>query len=310
MKRREFLKAGAWATAAITLDFETLQAAISTPSIATDAIPDMVTVAGGEPEIMLEKALEALGGIEKYVKKGEKIVIKPNISWNSRPEMAGNTNPQLVKALVKKCREAGAQKVTVFDHTCEDWQKCYETSGIAAAVEEAGGIIVPANDEKYYQKTAVPNGKNLHNVKIHEALIEADAWINVPVLKSHRAVNMTGAMKNYMGIVWDRRFFLQNDLQQCIADICTWEKKPVLNIVDAYRVMHQNGPQGKSLADVATLKAMIVSSDIVAVDTAALALFNQVKRLDLAAVSYIGRGEANRLGTTDLKSLHIQRIRL
>ncbi len=159
MKRREFLKAGAWATAAITLDFETLQAAVSTPSIATDAIPDMVTVAGGEPEIMLEKALEALGGIEKYVKKGEKIVIKPNISWNSRPEMAGNTNPQLVKALVKKCREAGAQKVTVFDHTCEDWQKCYETSGIAAAVEEQGASLCRPTMRSITKKQLFPTGK-------------------------------------------------------------------------------------------------------------------------------------------------------
>ncbi len=96
-------------------------------------------------------------------------------------------------------------------------------------------------------------------------------------------------MKNYMGIVWDRRFFHQNDLQQCIADICTWQKKPVLNIVDAYRMMHQNGPQGKS---------------------AALALFNQVKKLDMEAVSHISKGEELKLGTTDLKKVNIKRIKI
>ena len=142
------------------------------------------------------------------------------------------------------------------------------------------------------------------------SLIEADAWINVPILKNHGGAKLSCAMKNMMGIVWDRRFFHQNDLQQCIADICTWKKKPVLNIVDAYRMMHQNGPQGKSAADVATLKSMIVSPNIVAVDTAALALFNQVKKLDMAAVGHLSKGEALKLGSTDLKKINIKRIKI
>ena len=130
------------------------------------------------------------------------------------------------------------------------------------------------------------------------------------MLKHHGGAKLTCPLKNYMGIVWDRRFFHQNDLQQCIADICTWQKKPVLNIVDAYRIMHQNGPQGKSLADVATLKSLIASPNIVAVDTAALSLFNHVKKLDMAAVGHIKNGESLKLGTTDLKSLNIKRIKL
>jgi uncharacterized protein (DUF362 family) len=113
-----------------------------------------------------------------------------------------------------------------------------------------------------------------------------------------------------MGIVWDRRYFHQNDLQQCIADICTWQKRPVLNIIDAYRIMHQNGPQGKSDADVATPKSLIVSPNIVAADTAALALFNQVKKLDKEAVGHLAKGEAHNLGSTDLKKINIKRIKL
>ena len=310
MKRRDFLKTSALAGAALTLNFEGLYAALTNNTVAVEAVPDMVAVMGGEPEVMLDKALEALGGIGKYIKKGQKVVIKPNIGWDRAPEMAGNTNPKLVKALVQKCLAAGADKVTVFDHTCDNWQKCYATSGIEEAAKEAGAIVMPANDEKYYKEVSVPNGKKLKSAKIHEALVEADVWINVPVLKNHGGAKLTCAMKNYMGIVWDRRYFHQNDLQQCIADICTWEKKPVLNIVDAYRIMFQNGPQGKTLADVATLKSLIVSPNIVAVDTAALSLFNQVKKLDLAAASHIGRGEENNLGTTDLKKLNIKRIKL
>ena len=253
MKRRDFLKTSALAGAALTLNFEGLHAALTNNTVTVEAIPDMVAVMGGEPDVMLDKALEALGGIDKYIKKGQKVVIKPNIGWDRAPEMAGNTNPKLVKALVQKCFSAGAEKVTVFDHTCDNWQKCYATSGIEKAAKEAGAIVMPANDEKYYKEVSVPNGKKLKNAKIHEALVEADVWINVPVLKNHGGAKLTCAMKNYMGIVWDRRYFHQNDLQQCIADICTWEKRPVLNIVDAYRIMFQNGPQGKTLSALSTL---------------------------------------------------------
>ena len=179
---------------------------------------------------------------------------------------------------------------SVFSYL-DNWQKCYETSGIAAAVKEAGGIIMPGNDEKYFKEVDIPNGVTLKKAKIHESLIEADAWINVPILKNHGGAKLSCAMKNMMGI-------------------CTWKKKPVLNIVDAYRMMHQNGPQGKSAADVATLKSMIVSPNIVAVDTAALALFNQVKKLDMAAVGHLSKGEALKLGSTDLKKINIKRIKI
>lgn len=310
MKRRDFLKTSMVAGAALSLNFEGLQAALSNRTLTVEEAPDLVAVMGGEPEAMLDKALETLGGIGNYVKKGQKVVIKPNIGWDRTPELAGNTNPDLIKALVKRCLEAGAEKVTVFDHTCDNWQKCYASSGIADAVKEAGGVIVPANDEQYYKEVSIPGGVTLKKAKIHEALLEADVWFNVPILKNHGGAKLSCAMKNMMGIVWDRRYFHQQDLQQCIADICTWQKKPALHIVDAYRMMFQNGPQGRSAADVATLKSLIVSPNIIAADTASLALFNQVEKLDMAAVTHITKGEALHLGSTDLKKINIKRIKL
>ena len=310
MKRRDFLKTSMVAGAALSLNFEGLQAALSNRTLTVEEAPDLVAVMGGEPEAMLDKALETLGGIGNYVKKGQKVVIKPNIGWDRTPELAGNTNPDLIKALVKRCLGAGAEKVTVFDHTCDNWQKCYASSGIADAVKEAGGVIVPANDEQYYKEVSIPGGVTLKKAKIHEALLEADVWFNVPILKNHGGAKLSCAMKNMMGIVWDRRYFHQQDLQQCIADICTWQKKPALHIVDAYRMMFQNGPQGRSAADVATLKSLIVSPNIIAADTASLALFNQVEKLDMAAVTHITKGEALHLGSTDLKKINVKRIKL
>ena len=213
-------------------------------------------------------------------------------------------------ALVKKCLQAGASKVTVFDNTCDNWQKCYASSGIANAVKAAGGQIVPADTEAYYAEVSLPRGVKLKSTKIHKALIEADAWINVPVLKNHGGAKITCCMKNYMGIVWDRRYFHRNDLPQCIADVCTWTKRPVLNIVDAYRVMRKNGPKGTSAGDVSVLKTLIASSDIVAADTAAINFFNQVETMPIESVTYIAKAHALKVGTSDLSKLNIARIKV
>jgi len=312
MKRRDFLRTSAIIGAgAAALKFENLQAALVTGKMEVEAAPDLVAVMGGEPVEMLDKALEALGGIENFVKAGQKIVIKPNIGWDRSPELAGNTNPDLIGELVARCVKAGASKVTVFDHTCDEWTKCYEASGIEKAVKKAGGVMAPANDEKYYStEVTLPGAVSLKTAKIHDALVEADAWINVPILKNHGGAKLTCAMKNYLGIVWDRRFFHSHDLQQCIADICLYPKKPVLNIVDAYRVLFQNGPQGKSAADSQMVKTLIASTDIVAADTAALQFFNQIEKLDIEAVKHITIGESMNLGSTDLKSMNIKRIKI
>ena len=312
MKRRNFLKAAALGTlaGAVKLNSSNLLANDSTIGSAEAAANDMVAVMGGEPLELYKKGIEAMGGIGRFVKKGQKVVVKPNIGWDKAPELAANTNPELVEAIVKDCLAAGAAEVTVFDNTCDEWQACYKNSGIEEAAKRAGAKVAFAHDEKYFVEVNLPKGIKLKKAKIHQAIIDCDVWINVPILKTHGGAKLTMAMKNYMGIVWDRRIFHQNDLQQCIADICTWTKKPVLNIVDAYRIMHQNGPQGKSAADVALVKSLIASTDIVAVDTAALNFFNQVKKLDLDAVGHIGKGQDLKLGTTNLDKLEIKRIKL
>ncbi|MDR2621350.1 MAG: DUF362 domain-containing protein [Dysgonamonadaceae bacterium] len=309
MKRRDFLRTSA-ALGVAALTFDKLQAAMETNTVMVEAVPDMVAVMGGEPAQLLDRALQEMGGIGKYVKKGQSVVIKPNIGWDKRPDFAANTNPELIKTLVEQCLKAGARKVTVFDHTCDNWQKCYENSGIKKAAEAAGATVVPANDEVYYKEVKLPQARILKSTKIHQALLEADVWFNVPVLKNHDGAQMSIAMKNYMGIVWDRPYFHANNLQQCIADLCTWTKKPALNIVDAYRCMRKNGPQGRSVSDTSVLKTLIISKDIVAADTAAIGLFNQVQPMDIKKVGHIANGEKLNLGTQSIDKLNVKRIKI
>ncbi|MDR0505608.1 MAG: DUF362 domain-containing protein [Dysgonamonadaceae bacterium] len=309
MERRDFIKTSAAISVAM-LTFNKLEAAKTTNTLMVESAPDMVAVMGGEPAQLLQRALTEMGGIGKYVKKGQSVVIKPNIGWDKKPDFAANTNPELIGELVKQCFSAGAKKVTIFDHTCDNWQKCYENSGIEKAAKAAGATVLPGNDEVYYKEISLPQGVKLKSVKIHQALLESDVWFNVPVLKNHGGAKMSIAMKNYMGIVWDRAYFHSNDLYQCIADSCTWMKKPALNIIDAYRCMRKNGPQGRSVSDTNVLKTIIVSPNIVAADTAAIGLFNQVEKMDIEEVGYIANGEKLKLGTQKINKLNIKRIKL
>jgi len=266
---------------------------------------DLVAVRGGEPDVMFQKGIEAFGGIGSFVKKGQKVVVKPNIGWDVLPERGGNTHPKLVAEIIKQCLHAGAKEVMVFDHTCDEWIRCYKNSGIEAAVKDAGGKIAPGHAEGYYHVVQVPNGKVLKITKEHELVLGADVFINVPVLKHHSSSRITGGLKNLMGNVWDRGFWHGNDLHQCIADFGTF-RKPTLNVIDAYYVMKRNGPRGVSVEDVVTMKAQILTTDIVAGDTAATKLFganpSEIRHIQIAAEQGVGR--------MDLEKMNIKRITL
>lgn len=311
MDRRDFLKTLAVTGAAVTVQrMDAMDLLSQNLTAASGEKVDLVAVMGGEPEEMFRRAIAEMGGMKQFVKPGMKVTVKPNIGWDKVPELAGNTNPKLVAEIIRQCFEAGAKEVTVFDHTCDNWQKCYDHSGIEAAAKAAGAKVMPAHQESYYRAVSLPQAKKLKSAKIHEAILDCDVWINVPILKNHGGANLTMSMKNHMGIVWDRGAFHQLDLQQCIADICTLEKKAVLNVVDAYRVLKTNGPRGRSASDVVLAKGLFISQDIVAVDTAAAKFFNQVRSMPLDRVKHLANAQALNIGTMDLDKLNIKRIKI
>ncbi|HUI29199.1 MAG TPA: DUF362 domain-containing protein [Candidatus Acidoferrales bacterium] len=264
---------------------------------------DLVAIKGGEPDTMFDEGIKALGGMKAFIKKGDRVVVKPNIGWDVPPERGGNTNPKLVGRIIKLCLDAGAKEVSVVDHPCDEWQRCYSNSGIAKSVNDAGGKMVPGASEKYFHPVSVKNGRTLTSSQEHEVILEADVFINVPILKSHSGTRVTAGMKNLMGNVWDRETWHRLDVHQCIADFSTY-RKPALNVLDAYFVMKENGPRGISTDDVVTMKAQLISADIVALDTAGAKLFG-VKPED---VRYIALASDMKIGRMDLENLNIKRI--
>ena len=304
MRRRDFVVKGAGIglAGALIPGFGQL-AAVGMP--AEEGKYDLVAVRGGEAVDMFNKAMEALGGMGKFVKPGQKVVVKPNIGWDAPPERAANTNPELIARIIKSCLEAGASQVVVFDHTCDQWNRCYSNSKIEEYARNAGAKVVQADNESFYNEVAVPEGKSLKKAKVHKEIINADVFINVPILKNHNSTTVSLAMKNLMGVVWDRRYYHSNDLSQCIADFITY-RKPDLNIIDGYRMLSRNGPRGVSTADVTDLKALIAGKDIVAVDAAATLMFGSEPK----DINHIRIAHEMGLGTMDLNKLSINRIKM
>ncbi len=299
MDRRSFIRTGLTTGAVVALG--KFSPALAT--LQTGGPIDLVAVKGGESDVMFDRAMEALGGMGSFVKKGQKVVIKPNIGWDVDPERAADTNPKLVGRIIQHCFNAGASEVYVFDNTCDEWQRCYSTSGIERAVKDTKAKLVPGNSEGYYHTISIENGKRLREAAVHESILNSDVFINVPVLKHHSSSRVSISMKNLMGAVWDRGYWHKNDLHQCMAD-CATRIKPTLNVVDAYNVMMKNGPRGTSKADVVQMKSLLVSTDIVAADAAAAKLFG----VDPATIAHISAAAGMKVGRMDLSALNIKRV--
>ena len=315
--RRNFIKAGVTLGAAFSLaDLGGLFAAPAKPTAdvitGPDGKPILVAVRDGERAAMLDRALEALGGIGRFVSKGQTVVIKPNVAWDVPPERSANTHPDIVGRLVELCLKAGAKKVSVFDHTCDNPHdnspSCYDRSGVRPAVVKAGGEMITGNDRSLYRKVQIPNGVRLKETEVHSLILDSDVFINVPVLKHHHGTTITAAMKNLMGAIWDRRFYHSNDLHQCIADFFALPKlRPALNIMDAYAPMKQNGPRGKSEKDVLPgVKTLLASPDIVAIDAAGSKILGHGED----AIPHVKIAAAAGYGVCKLDTLKIERIRM
>lgn len=305
--RRDFIKTGLAFGAVVSLPgWRGLAAAeTSAPAPSGAPRPVLVAVRDGTRTAMLDQALTALGGIGGFVKPGQTVCLKPNIGWDAPPERGANTHPELVGHLTRLCLAAGAKSVSVFDNTCDQWQRSYENSGIEKAARDAGAHIVNGKDQSLYREVAISGGVILKTALVHSLVLDSDVFLNVPVLKHHSGSSMTAAMKNLMGVVWDRGFYHRNNLHQTIADFLLL-RKPTLNILDAYHPMVRNGPRGKTVDDVVEMRTLLASTDPVALDAAAAKLLGR----EPATVAHIKIAGEMKLGTMDLSQVDVRRFSL
>ncbi len=241
--------------------------------------------------------------MQRFVAPGTKVVIKPNICVAYHTyEYAATTNPWVVGALVKLCLEAGAKQVQVLDFPFGGTiEEAYAKSGIADQVKLAGGEMVGMPRFKFVT-TEIPAGQSLKKVDIFDDVMQADVRINVPIAKHHSLARLTMGMKNLMGVIYDRppmHFYMEKKLSDLASIV-----KPELTVLDAVRILVDNGPTGGNLADVKQLDTVIASSDLVAVDSYGTSLFG----MHPDDLSYIKAAAAMGLGKSDLKGMRIEEI--
>jgi uncharacterized protein (DUF362 family) len=269
--------------------------------IAADAQwPQLTVVQNGEPRALVEKALENLGGIGRFVNRQDVVVLKPNIAWDRTPEQAANTNPDLVAEVVRQCWQAGAKRVIVTDVSCNEPRRCFHRSGIqAAALAEHAEVILP--DPELFREVEL-GGVVLKTWPVFTPFLEADKIFNLPIAKQHVLTGATLGMKNWYGILGGERNRLHQQIHQSLADLASF-MLPTLTIMDCYRVLLRNGPTGGNLEDVGLKKTIVAGTDPVAIDAyVAKAYWN----LDAAQMPYLEMAAARGLGTVEFEKLAVK----
>jgi len=297
MDRRRFMATSAGLAALLPAASRLFGSAESRPS-------SLVMVRNGSPGDMVRRAVAELGGIGRFVKSGDIVVVKPNMAWDRVPEQAATTNPEVVGAVVRLCIEAGAKRVKVFYFTLNAPRQCYRRTGIQQAAETAGAEVSFINDRRF-KSVSIPDGDLIKRWEIYEDALEADRFINVPAAKHHSVpeAGVSLGMKNLMGVIGGQRGQFHRGFAKKIIDLST-RIKPDLVVLDAYRLLTRNGPSGGNLADVALKKTLIAGTDPVAVDSLGATLFN----LDPKRLAFLIEAKARGLGENDLARVALKTI--
>jgi len=276
----------------------------ATGSGAPAAPPDLAVLRGDDPAANAAAAIALLGGIERFVRRGDDVVIKPNILTAREPQYAATTNPAVVAAVVRLCWEAGAKSVTVFDRPTAPPRQAYTVSGIAKAVNAVDGRMKVLSDRDF-DLVEIPAGEALTEWPLVTDVFDADVFINVPCAKTHGLAGLTLSMKNLMGMMGGRRGRIHQDFDTKIVDMNTLVV-PHLTVLDATRLLVRNGPSGGSLSDVRPGRTVIAGTNQVAVDSFGATLFGRKP----TSLSYVALAEKRGLGTADLTQLTIEEQRL
>jgi len=295
MKRRTFLKNVAAGSLLLNLPPHLLAR--------SQGSPDLAMVEGESPSRITKEAVRILGGMERFVSRGDMVIIKPNIGWDRRPEQAACTNPDVVKALVELCLEASAKEVIVLDNTINPARRTYARSGIAAAAK-AAGAKVPYPNPRHVKKMAI-RGEWLKEWEVFTDFVEADKIINVPIAKTHSLSRLTMGMKNWLGAVGGARNQLHQGLDYVMIDLSAFFK-PVLTVLDAYRILVRNGPQGGRLSDAELRKTVVAGEDYVAVDALGSTFFG----IEPGELRYLQLASERGMGHIDLEKLNVEKRKI
>jgi uncharacterized protein (DUF362 family) len=320
MKRREFLiraaKAGLCAAAASSVGyyfydpegpgaFSQQEPLVSLPDFSlSDKSPVMAIVQGtGDRNKSLGMAIKALGGMETFIKKGDRVLLKVNAAFASPPSLSATTHPDLVSETVRLCYGAGASSVVVTDNPINDPATCFSLSGIEkAALSQGARLILPR--DSLFQPTTVTGAKLIRNWPLLYGPFDGiTKLIGMAPIKDHHRSGASMTMKNWYGLLGGRRNIFHQDVHGIIEELAMMVS-PTLVILDGTWTMMTNGPTGGSLSDLKQTNTMIVSTDQVAADAYGTTLLGRSPE----SLPHILKAEAQGVGTADFNSINPIRI--
>jgi uncharacterized protein (DUF362 family) len=291
MKRRTFVRNGILVSSGLLVG----------PLVRAQAPADVIQVKGASPYEITRRAVAELGGMNRFVARGDVVMVKPNIGWNRTPEQAACTNPEVLRAVIELAFAAGAKKVVVMDNTCHKAEDCYQRSGIEAMARRAGAEVRFSDENRLVAHDF--KGEFLGKWPVYRDHLEVDKFINVPILKHHGSSGLTIAMKNLYGILGGNRGKLHRDMGENIADLASGFRSHLV-VVDAWRVLVRNGPVGGRLSDVEERRTVIASGNILHADVAAAALFGR----DARQVEFLQAAHARKMGEIDIAKIALKSL--
>ncbi len=260
-------------------------------------LPEMAIIQGEDPAQLARQAVEELGGMRRFISRGDVVLVKPNIGWDRTPEQAANTNPDVVAEIVRQCSNAGAKRVIVADVSCNEPRRCFQRSGIAAAAQSAGAEVILPEPARF--KEVDLQGDVLRAWPVFDPFLNVDKVINIPIAKHHGLTGTTLGMKNWYGMLGGQRNQLHQKIHESLVDLADFVR-PTLTIIDCYRILLRNGPTGGNLEDVLLKKTLVASTDPVAVDAyVAKSYWN----LEVDALPYLKMAAKRGLGTYEFEKV-------
>ncbi len=260
-------------------------------------LPEMAIIQGDDPAQLARQAIEELGGMRRFIARGDVVLVKPNIGWDRTPEQAANTNPDVVAEIVRQCSNAGAKRVIVTDVSCNDARRCFQRSGIAEAAKLAGADVILPESSRF--KEVDLQGEVLHAWPVFDPFLNVDKVINVPIAKHHGLTGTTLGMKNWYGMLGGPRNQLHQRIHESLVDLADFVR-PTLTIIDCYRILLRNGPTGGNLEDVLLKKTLVAGTDPVALDAyVAKAYWN----MEVDALPYLKMAAKRGLGTYQFETV-------
>jgi len=300
--RRDFVKKAATLTMTLGAGPVLFQ---RQPACAAEGAKATIAAVTGNRVGATKKAVAMLGGMEQFVHKGSRVVLKPNMSFPHPPERATNTHPEVVATVAQLCIDAGAREVLVVDYPFNPPEQCLSMSGIADACRSIKNVYVLAlAEEKFFRPFAIQQGRALREVKLLKEVMESDVLISLPTAKSHTTTGVSLGMKGLMGLIWDRRYFHASvDINQAIADL-SGAVKVNLIVLDGSRALTSGGPSGPGT--VAYPKTIIAGTDPVAVDAMGVTLADWYgQKFTGLQVKHIAAAARSGLGAADLREVNV-----